>query len=63
MAVIGHADRRGSDSYNAALGLRRAKAVFEAIAAKLSAEARGKLRVDISDTPTAPVDNTLPKGR
>ncbi|MBC7989408.1 MAG: DUF11 domain-containing protein, partial [Luteimonas sp.] len=63
VAVIGHADRRGSDSNNAALGLRRAKAVFEAIAAKLSAEARGKLRVDISDAPTAPVDNTLPKGR
>jgi outer membrane protein OmpA-like peptidoglycan-associated protein len=55
IAVVGHADRRGSDSYNTELGLRRAKAVFEAIAAKLSPEARGKLRVDISDKPTAPV--------
>jgi uncharacterized repeat protein (TIGR01451 family)/fimbrial isopeptide formation D2 family protein len=55
IAVVGHADRRGSDTYNAALGLRRAKAVFDAIAASLSPEARAKLRVDINENPTAPV--------
>ena len=55
VGVIGHADRRGSDAYNAALGLRRAKAVYEAIAAKLGAEARKRLRVEINDNPTAPV--------
>ncbi|MDR6842173.1 OmpA family protein [Pseudoxanthomonas sacheonensis] len=54
IAVVGHADRRGSDSYNAALGLRRAKAVFDAIAASLSPEARAKLRVDINENPAAP---------
>ncbi|MGY0505457.1 OmpA family protein, partial [Luteimonas sp. e5] len=55
VGVIGHADRRGSDAYNLALGMRRAKAVYEAIAAKLSAEARSRLRVEINDDPTAPV--------
>ncbi|WP_189644662.1 DUF7507 domain-containing protein [Luteimonas gilva] len=55
IGVVGHADRRGSDAYNVQLGLRRAKAVYEAIAAKLAPEARAKLRVEISDNPTAPV--------
>ena len=55
VGVIGHADRRGSDAYNVALGLRRAKAVYEAIAARLGAEARSRLRVEINDDPTAPV--------
>ena len=53
IGVIGHADRRGSLAYNDALGLRRARAVFEAIAAKLGPDARGRLRVDISGDPTA----------
>ena len=35
IAVVGHADRRGSREYNQALGMRRAKAVYDAIAAKL----------------------------
>ncbi len=55
VGVIGHADRRGADADNAALGLRRAKAVYEAIAAKLDAQARSRLRVEINDDPTAPV--------
>ena len=55
IGVVGHADRRGSLAYNDALGLRRAKAVYEAVAAKLGPEARGRLRVEISDDPTAPV--------
>ena len=55
VGIIGHADKRGSAEYNVALGMRRAKAVYEAIAAKLSPEVRSKLRVDFSDNPTAPV--------
>ncbi|MEP6632674.1 MAG: OmpA family protein, partial [Luteimonas sp.] len=55
IGVVGHADKRGSDAYNVALGLRRAKAVYEAIAAQLGAQARAKLRVEISEDPTAPV--------
>ena len=55
VGVVGHADQRGSDAYNVALGLRRAKAVYAAIAAKLDPEVRSKLRVEISDDPTAPV--------
>ena len=55
VGVVGHADRRGSVAYNDALALRRAKAVYEAIAAKLGPEARSRLRVEISDDPTAPV--------
>ena len=54
IGVIGHADRRGSAAHNDALGLRRAKAVFDAIAAKLGPEARARLRVEISDDPAAP---------
>jgi outer membrane protein OmpA-like peptidoglycan-associated protein len=55
VGIVGHADRRGADAYNAALGLRRAKAVFDAIAAKLDPGVRSRLRVEISDSPTAPV--------
>ncbi|MFT4178720.1 MAG: OmpA family protein, partial [Thermomonas sp.] len=55
IGVVGHADRRASDAYNIALGMRRAKAVYEAIAAKLSPQTRSRLRVEISDDPTAPV--------
>jgi large repetitive protein len=55
VGIIGHADKRGSAEYNVALGMRRARAVYEAIAAKLSPEVRSKLRVDFSDNPTAPV--------
>jgi large repetitive protein len=56
IAVVGHTDSRGSVQYNIALGLRRAKAVFDAVAAKLTPAARDKLRVEISSNPTAPVD-------
>ena len=55
VGIIGHADKRGSAEYNVALGMRRARAVYEAIAAKLSPGVRSKLRVDFSDNPTAPV--------
>jgi uncharacterized repeat protein (TIGR01451 family) len=55
VGIVGHADRRGPDAYNTALGLRRAKTVFDAIAEKLEPGVRSRLRVEISDSPTAPV--------
>jgi outer membrane protein OmpA-like peptidoglycan-associated protein len=55
VSVTGHADPRGSDTYNTALGLRRAQAVFEAISAKLGPEARARLRVELRDEPAASV--------
>jgi outer membrane protein OmpA-like peptidoglycan-associated protein len=55
VAVIGHTDVRGSHAYNTALGLRRAKSVYDALAKRLSPEVRAKVRVDVSNDPTAPV--------
>ncbi|WP_211250672.1 DUF7507 domain-containing protein [Arenimonas donghaensis] len=55
VGIVGHADRRGSDQANTALGLRRARAVFDALAARLPPELRQRLRVDISQDPDASV--------
>ncbi|HEV7272500.1 DUF7507 domain-containing protein [Pseudoxanthomonas sp.] len=55
IAIVGHTDQRGSHAYNTALGMRRAKAVYDAIATRLSPEVRAKVRVDASNDPTAPV--------
>ncbi|MGO1069122.1 DUF7507 domain-containing protein, partial [Lysobacter sp. CA199] len=55
VGVIGRADKRGAAAYNVQLGLRRAKAVFEAISAELTPEVRQKVRVDITDDTQAPV--------
>jgi large repetitive protein len=54
VAVVGHADKRGTDDDNVALGMRRAKAVYDAIAEALPAKVRGALRVDINEDPAAP---------
>ncbi|WP_139178665.1 OmpA family protein [Lysobacter sp. yr284] len=54
VVVIGHTDKRASDAYNVALGMRRAKAVYDAIAAHASPEVRKALRVDASNDPDAP---------
>jgi uncharacterized repeat protein (TIGR01451 family) len=54
VAVVGHADKRGSDDYNVALGMRRAKAVYDAIAEALPPQVRSKLRVDVNEDPAAP---------
>jgi uncharacterized repeat protein (TIGR01451 family) len=54
VAVVGHADKRGAEDYNVALGMRRAKAVYDAIAAALPAERRAGLRVDVNEDPAAP---------
>jgi uncharacterized repeat protein (TIGR01451 family) len=58
VAIVGHADPRGSDDYNAALGMRRARAVFDAIAVRLSPEVRGNVRVESSSDPAAPAGNS-----
>ena len=55
VSVVGHADQRGATAYNDALGLRRAKAVHDAIAQRLRPEVRARLRVDIRNNPKAPV--------
>ena len=55
IGVVGHADLRGSDDYNVKLGMRRAKAVYEAVAAQLSPQVKSRLRVEINEDPTAPV--------
>ncbi|MET4728046.1 putative repeat protein (TIGR01451 family) [Lysobacter enzymogenes] len=49
IAVTGHADRRASDDYNQRLGMRRARAVFDALAARLEPQVRQRLRVDIDN--------------
>ena len=54
VAIVGHADRRASDAHNTALGLRRARAVYDAIASRLSPEVRARVRVDTSNDPAAP---------
>ncbi len=53
VSLVGHADRRASDAYNLALGMRRARAVYEAIATRLPPELRAKVRVQSID-PKAP---------
>lgn len=47
LIITGHADARGSAAYNQALGMRRARVVFDALAARLSAEEHSRLRVEI----------------
>jgi len=54
VVVTGHTDKRASDQYNIALGMRRAKAVYDAIVAHASPEVRRTLRVDASNDPDAP---------
>ncbi|MDH5822406.1 isopeptide-forming domain-containing fimbrial protein [Luteimonas sp. RD2P54] len=55
VALVGHTDARGSHAYNAELGLRRARAVYQALAERLSPELRARVRVESSNDPTAPV--------
>jgi uncharacterized repeat protein (TIGR01451 family) len=54
VVIAGHADRRGSQAYNQALGLRRAKAVFAALAERMSPQARARLRVEVDDASLDP---------
>ena len=52
--IVGHADLRASTEYNQALGLRRANSVYDAIAKRLSPEARTKLSVEVEGAAQAP---------
>jgi large repetitive protein len=59
VSVVGHADVRGAATYNLALGMRRAKAVYEAIAQRLSPEVRSQVRVELeSSNGPAPAGNS-----
>jgi outer membrane protein OmpA-like peptidoglycan-associated protein len=59
VTIVGHTDVRASHAYNAALGLRRAQAVQQALVQRLSPEVRAKVRVDASGDPAA----TLPDAK
>ncbi|WP_443971011.1 DUF6923 family protein [Sphingobium sp. CR28] len=55
IAIVGHSDVRASFDYNTALGMRRARAVYDAIAERVPPDIRSKFRVESSNDPTAPV--------
>ena len=54
VSIVGHADLRASTEYNLKLGMRRANSVYDAIAKRLSPEARTKLRVEVEGAVVAP---------
>ena len=56
--LVGHTDARGAHAYNATLGMQRAKAVFDALAGRLGAQARNGLRVELENDPGAPTGAT-----
>lgn len=58
IGIVGHTDIRGSYQYNTALGIRRATAVYEALATRLSPEVRAKVRVHSSIDTHLPVNAT-----
>ncbi|ALN88584.1 fimbrial isopeptide formation D2 domain protein [Lysobacter capsici] len=58
IAVVGHTDLRASYQYNVALGMRRAQAVYEALAKRLSPQVRAKVRVEANNNPAASVGAT-----
>jgi len=55
IAIVGHTDVRASFDYNTALGMRRARAVYDAMAERIPPDIRSKFRVESSNDPTAPV--------
>jgi len=60
VAVAGHADRSGSDSYNEALSLRRATNVKAALVAEGIAEAEGRRKAPFSRRFPAPAPVPAP---
>ncbi|WP_338446996.1 isopeptide-forming domain-containing fimbrial protein [Pelagerythrobacter marensis] len=56
IAIVGHTDVRGSFDYNSALGMRRARAVYQALADRVPPDIRSKIRVEASDDPAAPIN-------
>jgi outer membrane protein OmpA-like peptidoglycan-associated protein len=55
VGIVGHTDVRGAHAYNVDLGLRRARAVYDALAGRLSSEVRANTRVEATRDPAAPV--------
>ncbi|WP_165782386.1 DUF7507 domain-containing protein [Solilutibacter silvestris] len=53
VVISGHADPRASDAYNDALGMRRAKAVFDAITAQLPESKRKGVQVEFESGPSS----------
>lgn len=49
VAIVGRTDQSGPDALNHRLGLRRARAVFDALAARLPEPLRQELRVELVD--------------
>ena len=49
VTFVGRADHRGDATRNLELGLRRAKAVYQAVAAELKPDVRSRVRVEVSD--------------
>ncbi|MEN5206576.1 OmpA family protein [Stenotrophomonas terrae] len=62
VGIVGHTDVHGSYDYNVKLGLRRARAVQEAITAQLSPALRDKVRVQAESDPKAPLAAPLQEG-
>lgn len=57
IGIVGHTDVHGRYDYNVDLGLRRARAVQEAINARLPAALRGRVEVQVDADPHAPLDS------
>jgi len=61
--IVGHADRRAGAAHNEALGMRRARAVYDALARELSPDVRAKVRVDVQGTALGPTPAAMKEGR
>lgn len=55
VAIVGYTDVHGTHEYNTLLGLQRARAVFDALVARLSPAVRDRVRVEASADPRQPV--------
>jgi outer membrane protein OmpA-like peptidoglycan-associated protein len=63
VAIVGHTDVHGSHAYNTQLGLRRARAVFDALVQRLSPPVRAKVQVEASADPRKPLGAPQAEGR
>ncbi|RZL60861.1 MAG: DUF11 domain-containing protein, partial [Variovorax sp.] len=61
--IVGHADHRASAKHNLALGMRRARAVYDALAGELSPDMRAKVRVEIQNEAPTTAPATQKEGR
>ena len=62
VAIVGHTDAHGSHEFNTRLGMQRARAVFDALVARLSPAVRERVRVEASADPRQPVDASKTPG-